>query len=78
MISDDATRLDADAVHAYLARSYWAEGIPREIVARSLENSLCVGIYAGNGYMYDSPHTGARVTKRKIYQSNYVVRRLAA
>jgi GNAT superfamily N-acetyltransferase len=46
LISDDPTRIDVDAVHAFLARSYWAEGIPREIVARSLANSLCVGIYA--------------------------------
>ncbi|MCU7723997.1 NlpC/P60 family protein [Actinoplanes sp. KI2] len=48
------------------------------IVFRSGSYGSHVGIYAGNGYMYDSPHTGARVTKRKIYQSNYVVRRLAA
>ena len=26
--------------------------------------------------MYDSPHTGARVGKHKIWSSNYVVRRL--
>ena len=26
--------------------------------------------------MWDSPHTGARVGKHKIYGSNYVVRRL--
>jgi GNAT superfamily N-acetyltransferase len=46
LISDDPARIDVDAVHAYLTRSYWAEGIPREVVARSLENSLCLGIYA--------------------------------
>jgi hypothetical protein len=28
--------------------------------------------------MYDSPHTGARVGKHKMYGSNYVVRRLIA
>jgi GNAT superfamily N-acetyltransferase len=33
-------------VHAYLRRSYWAEGIPREVVARAMANSLCLGIYA--------------------------------
>ena len=46
LISDDPARLDVDAIHAYLARSYWAEGIPREIVARALEHSLGIGIYA--------------------------------
>jgi cell wall-associated NlpC family hydrolase len=29
-----------------------------------------VGIYAGNGMAYESPHTGASVTKRKIWSSN--------
>ena len=31
-----------------------------------------VGIYAGHGQMYDSPHTGARVGKRKIWTSAVV------
>lgn len=45
-ISDDPARLDVDAVHAYLTRSYWAAGIPRTTVARALEHSLCAGLYA--------------------------------
>jgi cell wall-associated NlpC family hydrolase len=48
------------------------------IVFRSGSYGSHAGIYAGNGYMYDSPHTGARVGKHKIYGSNYVVRRLVA
>jgi cell wall-associated NlpC family hydrolase len=48
------------------------------IVFRSGSYGYHAGIYAGNGYMYDSPHTGARVGKHKMYGSNYVVRRLAA
>jgi GNAT superfamily N-acetyltransferase len=48
LISTDKSRLDIDAVHAFLSRSFWAQGIPREIVARSIEGSLCFGIYEGN------------------------------
>ena len=48
------------------------------IIFRSGTYGYHAGIYAGNGYMYDSPHTGARVGKHKMYGSNYVVRRLAA
>lgn len=48
-LSDDPARIDVDAVHAYLTRSYWAPGIPRDVVARSLANSLCLGIYAPDG-----------------------------
>ena len=47
LISTDKSRLDVDAVHAFLSRSFWAQGIPREIVARSIEGSLCFGIYEG-------------------------------
>lgn len=44
-ISTDRARIDVDAVHASINRSYWAEGISRDIVARSIEGSLCFGLY---------------------------------
>ncbi|MGK5684589.1 C40 family peptidase [Actinoplanes sp. URMC 104] len=47
------------------------------IIFRNGSYGYHAGIYAGSGYMYDSPHTGARVSKRKMIGSNYVVRRLA-
>jgi uncharacterized protein len=48
LISTDAARLDLEVIHNFLsARSYWAEGVPREVVARSIANSLCFGIYDG-------------------------------
>jgi GNAT superfamily N-acetyltransferase len=46
-LSTDSSRLDVDAIHAFLATSYWAEGIPREILERALRNSLCFGLYEG-------------------------------
>jgi len=49
LISDDRTRLDPVAIHAYLTTSYWAEGISLEVVKRALENSLSLGIYAPDG-----------------------------
>lgn len=39
-ITTDPRRIDVDSVHAYLSRSYWAEDIPREVVAKSIEGSL--------------------------------------
>lgn len=45
-ISTDQSRLDLDAVHAFLAHeSYWARGIAREVLARGVANSLCFGVY---------------------------------
>jgi cell wall-associated NlpC family hydrolase len=46
------------------------------IVFRSGSYGYHAGIYAGGGYMYDSPHSGARVGKHKMFSSNYVVRRM--
>lgn len=45
LISDDSSRLDLDAIHAYLSRSYWCEKIPRDVVQTATRNSLCLGIY---------------------------------
>lgn len=44
-LSDDPARLDPTAIHAYLTRSYWAKGIPRATVERSIQGSLCFGLY---------------------------------
>jgi GNAT superfamily N-acetyltransferase len=46
-ITTDLQRLDLDAVHGYLSRSFWAEGIPKDTVARSMANSLCFGLFDG-------------------------------
>jgi GNAT superfamily N-acetyltransferase len=49
LISTDRARLSLDVVHDYLTNCYWAKGIPREVVERSIEHSLCFGIYEQSG-----------------------------
>ena len=44
-ISDDRTRIDDSWVTESIAGTYWAEGIPREVMIRALDNSLVFGIY---------------------------------
>jgi GNAT superfamily N-acetyltransferase len=44
-ISDDKSRLDLDAIARLLATSYWAADRPRDVIARSIEHSLCLGLY---------------------------------
>jgi GNAT superfamily N-acetyltransferase len=46
LLSTDPERLDLDLIHRFLTDSYWAKGISREVVARSIQNSLCFGLYA--------------------------------
>ena len=44
-ISTDRARLDVALVHEFLRTSYWAEGRRRSVVERSIEHSLCFGVY---------------------------------
>lgn len=48
VISTDRARLDLETIHSYLSgSSYWAQGRPLAVVRRSIENSLCFGLYRG-------------------------------
>jgi GNAT superfamily N-acetyltransferase len=48
--SDDESLIDVDAVHGWISReSYWAPGRSRGVMARSIEHSLVLGLYAPDG-----------------------------
>jgi GNAT superfamily N-acetyltransferase len=47
-ITTDPSRLDLDVIHDFLARSYWAAGIPRATVERAVGHSLCFGAFDGH------------------------------
>ena len=44
-LSDDPAALQIDVIHGYLARSYWSPAVDRDLVARAIAGSHCVGIY---------------------------------
>ncbi|MEG3133967.1 GNAT family N-acetyltransferase [Rouxiella sp. T17] len=45
-LSTDRARLDIDKVQHFLSvQSYWAQGQPREILLRTIANSLALGLY---------------------------------
>lgn len=47
-ISTSKSRLDLALIHDFLStRSYWALGIAIETVGKSIENSICFGVYQG-------------------------------
>ena len=46
-VSTDRARLDVDWIHASLRETYWAKGVSRDVVERSLANSLVFGAYDG-------------------------------
>lgn len=45
IISTEKEKLDIDLIHSFLNRAYWAEGISKEIIRRSIEGSLCFGLF---------------------------------
>ncbi|AUD06705.1 GNAT family N-acetyltransferase [Spirosoma pollinicola] len=48
-ISDDKSKLNLEVIHRFLSQeAYWCKNIPVEIVQRSIENSLCFGVYQGD------------------------------
>jgi N-acetylglutamate synthase-like GNAT family acetyltransferase len=47
IISTDRAELDFTFLHDFLSvRSYWARGIPRETMERSIAGSICFGLYS--------------------------------
>ena len=48
VVTTDRSRFDLDVIHGYLARSYWARGIPRDVVTRAIDQSLCFGAFDGD------------------------------
>lgn len=45
VISTDKARIDLDVVYGFLHNSYWAEGISKDVVCRSIDHSFTFGIY---------------------------------
>jgi uncharacterized protein (DUF952 family)/GNAT superfamily N-acetyltransferase len=57
-VSTDRRRLDVGAVHSYVAgESYWAAGVPRDVLERAIDRSLTFGLHAPG----DEPAGFARV-----------------
>jgi GNAT superfamily N-acetyltransferase len=46
IISDEKNKLNAEYIHDYLSnKSYWAENIPLATVKKSIEGSVCFGVF---------------------------------
>ena len=45
-VSTDKARLNIRYLHGFLSgESHWSKNIPLEVVQKSIENSLCFGVY---------------------------------
>ena len=45
-ISAQAQDMDLAVIHGYISRSYWAKGIPLELMQKAIDNSLCFGVFS--------------------------------
>lgn len=45
LLTDDANRLDIDAICTLLQQTYWAAKRPRELVEKCIQHSLCFGLF---------------------------------
>ena len=44
-ISTEKEKFDIDLIHSFLTRSYWAEGISKEVIKKSIEGALCFAVF---------------------------------
>ncbi len=47
-INTNKTELDIDFIYAFLKKSYWANNRTKEEIQKSIDNSLCFGMYLEN------------------------------
>ncbi|NEA34139.1 GNAT family N-acetyltransferase [Streptomyces sp. SID13031] len=46
---DEAARVDVEVVHGFINTSYWASGLPREVMVKAIAGSLNMGVYDAAG-----------------------------
>jgi N-acetylglutamate synthase-like GNAT family acetyltransferase len=48
-ITTDKNEMDINIIHSYISKSYWANGIPIDVLKKAIENSLCFAVLTTNG-----------------------------
>lgn len=48
LITSDKSQMNLEDIHNFLSQSYWAPGIPMEIVKSAFDNSYCAGLIKEN------------------------------
>ncbi|MBL8309587.1 MAG: GNAT family N-acetyltransferase [Burkholderiales bacterium] len=43
-VTTDSSRFDIGAIHAFLSTSYWSPGVPRSVIERAIQHSLCFAV----------------------------------
>ncbi len=46
-ISTDKNSFDFEVIYHFISTSYWAKGIPRKVMQKAIDNSLCFAAFDG-------------------------------
>ncbi|KPZ52641.1 GNAT family N-acetyltransferase [Pseudoalteromonas sp. P1-25] len=47
-ISTDKSKLNMSVIYNFIANSYWAKGIPKSVMQKAIDNSMCFGVYSAH------------------------------
>ncbi|MDA9004165.1 GNAT family N-acetyltransferase [bacterium] len=48
-LTDNKNEMDVNVIHSYISKSYWANGIPIDVLEKAIENSLCFAVVTAEG-----------------------------
>lgn len=48
-ISTDKREFDFDVIYQFISNSYWATGMPKAVLKKAIQNSLCFGVFTEEG-----------------------------
>ncbi|PIW61785.1 GNAT family N-acetyltransferase [Shewanella sp. CG12_big_fil_rev_8_21_14_0_65_47_15] len=47
-VSTEQSEMDFEVIHDFISNSYWAQGMPPELLRKALSNNLCFGVFDEN------------------------------
>lgn len=47
-VTDNKDDMDIDAIHDFISQSYWAKDVPKSVMIKAIENSLCFAVLVGD------------------------------
>jgi len=46
-VTTDKSKFNFELIYQFISNSYWAKNIPRDVMKKAIDNSLCFGVFDG-------------------------------
>ena len=66
-VSTNPKDLDFEVIYAFISKSYWAQGIPRQTMQKAMDNSLCFGVLKQQGELTELVGFARVITDRATF-----------